>query len=148
MITDGSYDYYRYHRTVAGENAVVVGIQACSDGHIGLSEVPGLSSLNMYEVVIGGWSNTKSVIRRARQGDIEVEASTPEILSCNSFKFFWVTWEDGIIEVGAGGIIGQTRLLYFKDPNPYTVNSITLTTADGHEGAFVYAENTGDSNVV
>ena len=148
LLTDGSYDYYRYHKTVTGETAVVVGIQACSDGHIGLSEVPGLSSLNMYEVVIGGWSNSKSVIRRARQGHIEVEASTPDILSCNSMKFFWVTWEDGIIEVGAGGIIGQTRLLYFKDPDPYTVNSITLATAGGHEGIFAYGQNTGSKNIV
>ena len=142
-MTDDSYDYYRYHKIVTGQTSFGVGIQSCSDAHIGLSEIPGLSSLNMYEIVIGGWSNTKSVIRRGRQGAIEVETSTPDILNCNSMKYFWVTWDDGAIEVGIGAVIGQSRILYYKDPEPYTVNSITVATY-GVTGYYAYGGTAGE----
>ena len=132
--TDGSYDYYRYHLVVANKNSLMFSLKACSDGHVGLSEIPGLSSLNMYEVVIGGWTNTKSVIRRARQGKIEVEAQTPDILSCDLARYFWVTWEDGVIQMGTGGVLLQGTILTFTDPEPYTVNSVTLATSDGYTG--------------
>ena len=143
MKSDGTYDYYRYHLTVIGRTSNIFSLKACHDGHVGLAEVVGLSSLTMYEIVIGGWQNSKSVIRRARQGTIEVEASTPNILDCNSARNFWLSWEDGVIQFGTGGIVGQTRILSYTDPNPYTVNSLTVATAEGQIGDWRFFSGQG-----
>ena len=41
--------------------------KACHDAHIALSEVKGLDSSETYEIVIGGWSDSQSVIRDCKQ---------------------------------------------------------------------------------
>ena len=42
-------------------------VKACNDAHIMLQTVPGSTVDKHYEVVIGGWSNTRSVIRSSQQ---------------------------------------------------------------------------------
>ena len=37
----------------------------------------------VYEIVIGGWENSHSVIRNSLQGEEEVYIETPGILNCN-----------------------------------------------------------------
>ena len=44
--------------------ALTFRVQACNDVHLGLSDVPVGDSTANYEVVIGGWSNSKSAIRK------------------------------------------------------------------------------------
>ena len=138
MNTDGTYDYERYHVVTSGRTHMAFTLQACSDSHVGLSEVPGLASYNMYEVVIGGWENSKSVIRRQVQGTILAERQTPNILKCDETRYFWISWADGLIEMGSGAAIGQHRLIYYQDPDPYTVNSLTLDTASGFSGVYTF----------
>ena len=45
----------------------------------------------VYEIVIGGWENTRSVIRNALQGGEEVDVETPDILSCNRYRNVAIT---------------------------------------------------------
>lgn len=42
-------------------------IQACNDAHIALSQAKGLDSQDTYEIVIGGWADSQSVIRDCKQ---------------------------------------------------------------------------------
>ena len=44
-------------------------VKTNSDAHVLLSPCEGCDG---YEVVIGGWGNTKSVIREKKQGDAKV----------------------------------------------------------------------------
>ena len=46
-----------------------------------------------YEIVIGGWDNTKSMIRDKKQTPIGgySETSTPDILSESEFRGFWIS---------------------------------------------------------
>lgn len=50
----------------------------------------------MIEVFIGGWGNTKSVIRYNQSKPDVVEADTPQILNGNEFRGFWVRVTDGV----------------------------------------------------
>eukprot|EP00745_Piridium_sociabile_P001551 TRINITY_DN109608_c0_g1_i2.p1 TRINITY_DN109608_c0_g1~~TRINITY_DN109608_c0_g1_i2.p1 ORF type:complete len:154 (-),score=22.13 TRINITY_DN109608_c0_g1_i2:515-976(-) len=56
----------------------------------------------MYEVVIGGWNGTKSVIRSQKQSNEPLAELTHDesILDCNEFREFYLTWTEGNIEVG------------------------------------------------
>ena len=38
------------------------------DVHVSLAPEPGVNEDDVYEFVVGGWTNTKSVIRRGHQG--------------------------------------------------------------------------------
>ena len=43
------------------------------------------------------------------------------------FRFFWVRWDNGLIEVGQGVSVGASRLLFFQDNDAshrHQVNSL------------------------
>ena len=106
-------------------------VQACSDAHIGLMERVG--DTLAYEVVIGGSENTRTAIRRNRQTD-EVTVETPEILSCDIMRPFWISWYEGLIEVGEGDVYAVDRITSWQDPEPITVAHVAITTWNTAEG--------------
>ena len=89
----------------------------------------------MYEIVIGGWGNTQSVIRRSKQGNTKIEASTPSILSPTEFRGFWITYNNGVIKVGKEG---QAAFMEWTDPTPLPVNNIGYSTGWGSNGQFEF----------
>ena len=57
---------YNYHYFPSMMDYIEFQVQATSDVHIALSPRPGDDNA-MYEIVIGGWGNEYSVIRRCKQ---------------------------------------------------------------------------------
>jgi hypothetical protein len=57
---------YDYIWATTDTNYLEFEVMACNDAHIALTQSPGNTSYNTFEVVIGGWGNTKSVIRDAK----------------------------------------------------------------------------------
>lgn len=92
---------------------IVFGVKAASDVHICLSKElnPGFSNdgTPMCEIVIGGWSNTKSVIRAAKQGQPLLEHYGS--LLNGQEQQFWVSWQDCYVRVGRGSIVGQYEFM-------------------------------------
>ena len=62
ISTDNGYHYVNTGKDLSGDQSVVFKVRACNDAHVALSASSNLDS-NMYEIVIGGWSDTKSTIR-------------------------------------------------------------------------------------
>ena len=117
-------------------------VRACSDVHICLSpnvgeHVPELT----YEVVIGGWYNTRSVIRT--ENIEKAIADTPEIISCTEMRHFWIRWTNGHIEVGSGEIIGDHLFMFWTDDSPLNIHAVSLATGYGHAGEYEVSQNTG-----
>ena len=124
--------------------SVVFTVKACSGVHVGLAQYFGVSTAHLHEVVIGGWNNTKSVIRRAPADDTFVaEASTPDIVSCTESRYFWISWADQEIRVGSGAVVLDHEILMWKDSNIYDVKAVTLTTSDGHGGTWKFSLGEG-----
>lgn len=52
-----------------------------------------------FEIVIGGGNNTYSAIRNSNKETL-IDVATPGILDPISFTPFWVTYVDGVIQIG------------------------------------------------
>eukprot|EP00058_Branchiostoma_floridae_P013527 XP_002599015.1 hypothetical protein BRAFLDRAFT_79947 [Branchiostoma floridae] len=104
-------------------------VQAGSDVHVALSSQR-QDLDDMYEIVIGGWFNTVSVIRRRKLGYRFARASTPGITSQAEYRKFWITWSSGgTIAAGWGS---ETRpFMQWTDPNPLPVNYAGYSTGWG-----------------
>lgn len=73
-------------------------VRAGNDAHVALT-AGGVEADPMYEVFIGGWKNSKSVIRKNRTKPDVAEFDTPDILNDGEFRGFWIRWSDNTITV-------------------------------------------------
>lgn len=75
-------------------------VKSCNDVHFAL--ISGQTEYDpLYEIVIGGWGNSKSVIRTSKQGS-PVAQKSGSYLNCNEFVEFWITWNNVTITLGTG----------------------------------------------
>ncbi|KAK7790442.1 hypothetical protein R5R35_009487 [Gryllus longicercus] len=123
---------YQFHPVTSG--SLNFKIKAPNDAHVALTAGPEEAD-PMYEVFIGGWGNTKSVIRRDRTKPDKAEAETPDILSGDEFRGFWLRWNGGLIEVGKEG--EAAPFLSWQDPEPAPVGHYGVCTGWGASGAWV-----------
>ncbi|KAJ8036335.1 Macrophage mannose receptor 1 [Holothuria leucospilota] len=133
--TDTNF-YYRYHPSPLPSNRVEFEVKAESDVHVSLTS-SNTGQGQMYEIIIGGWTNTQSVIRLCGSCKHETEVSTVGILSGSEFRGFWITYEsDGYISVGKYG--EGIPFMEWTDPNPFTVSYIGYSTGYGFQGEFKF----------
>ncbi|XP_035695721.1 uncharacterized protein LOC118429347 [Branchiostoma floridae] len=116
-------------------------VKATNDVHVALSS-QNQDLANMYEIVIGGWSNRKSAIRRRKQGTNRGTTWTSGINSKTEYRKFWITWSpDGTIAVGRGG---ETQsFMQWTDPDPLPINYAGYTTGWGSTGLWRFCPNAG-----
>lgn len=74
-------------------------VRANNDAHLCLT-TGACESEPMYEIFIGGWGNSKSVIRKNRTKPDVAEIPTPGILNGGEFRGFWIRWNNGTIAIG------------------------------------------------
>ncbi|XP_055372435.1 C3 and PZP-like alpha-2-macroglobulin domain-containing protein 8 [Condylostylus longicornis] len=113
-------------------------VRSPNDAHLALTNGPNESD-PMYEVFIGGWQNTKSVIRKNRTKPDVVETDTPGILNPGEFRGFWIRWYDGVITVGREG--EAAAFMSHEDPDLYPVNFIGVCTGWGASGTWLLEES-------
>jgi len=106
VLTPAVYDYqYLPEVPVSKKSSVTFRVRAAADAHIALSNVYGDTERRTYEIVLGGWNNTKSVIRFGGQGPSVAEADTPQLLDSDEFKSFWIKWEKSCLQVNLACMI-------------------------------------------
>ncbi|XP_060081901.1 lactoperoxidase-like [Ylistrum balloti] len=122
----------------AEAKSVIFDARACSDVHVGL-KVDEDPKGDLYEIVIGGWSNTQSAIRTEKQGNNLVEVKTDDVLDCDKYITFMVGWASGHIQVfKLTGQSGWNEFMSWYDPNipVKDVKFVGLTTANWTSGYF------------
>ena len=63
--TDGAYGSYdEMWLSVQGKTSVQFSVRLCTDAHVALATIPMETGMSTTEVVIGGWENKKSAIRK------------------------------------------------------------------------------------
>ncbi len=59
---------------------------------------------------------------------------TPDILTNTEFRYFWITWSDGVIRVGHGFIIGEDIIMEKNYPTSTDINYLALFNGMGSDG--------------
>lgn len=77
----------------------------------------------------------RSVIRTYNLKEY-VAVPTEGINSCNEYRSFWITWQNGAIEVGRGEVIGTDRFMDFQPLDLYPVNAVGFSSGYGLNGTW------------
>ena len=133
VATGNSGRYDQMGIQVGYGKTVIFELDASNDGHVGFFTAA-RSYEAMYEIVISGWGNTKSVIRRRNQGPAMVEANTQGLLRAGSYTQLWADAKDGLVRLGRGNVVGKDVILEWQDPQPLDVESVGLMTGWGSRG--------------
>ena len=121
--------YYDFmHMTVRERPYTIFSAMAPAQAHIALTEVPGVTRYNAYVVLIGAQSNQETWIRKDEGGSIIASASTPNILDPDNPRTFWISWYDGLLEVGEGDQVGVGRVVYADIETTFELNSIYISS--------------------
>ncbi|XP_006621855.1 uncharacterized protein LOC102675334 isoform X1 [Apis dorsata] len=123
---------YNFYPVASGQ--LQFRIKAPNDAHIALTTGP-QEGEPMYEVFIGGWSNSKSVIRKNRTKPDVAEVDTPGILSADEMRGFWIRWNDGVLSIGKED--EPSAFLTYADPEPFGIGYFGVCTGWGASGEWL-----------
>lgn len=123
---------YQFHPVSGG--VFTFKVRAAHDAHLALTPSP-VEAEPIYEIFIGGWDNSKSVIRRNRQKPDVAEVNTPGILNAGEFRSFWIRWYDSVITVGLEG--QAAAFLSYDAQNLFPINFVGVCTGWGASGTWL-----------
>lgn len=126
-------DNLQYQFYPVSSGSVQFKVRAANDAHVALTMGP-QETEPMYEVMIGGWGNAKSVIRRNKTKPDKVEIETPNILNGGEFRGFWIRWDSGIISAGREG--EAIPFISWSDPEPFPIHYVGVCTGWGATGTW------------
>ncbi|XP_018112272.1 C3 and PZP-like alpha-2-macroglobulin domain-containing protein 8 [Xenopus laevis] len=122
-------------------------VKAHNDAHIALSSGPH-DMAEMIEIVIGGQQNSRTWISTSKMGDPVSSASTSSVLSWDEFRAFWISWKNGVIQVGYGIYSSNDSVIveWTVDKQP-DVKFIGFSTGWGSMGEFkIWRKEETDEN--
>ncbi|KAL8621206.1 hypothetical protein ACOMHN_018507 [Nucella lapillus] len=104
MTIKARYQYRKVHAPkgvrIKDITRFTFSVKGCSDAHILLYK----GKRRMYNIVIGGWKNRKSVIRNGRRGRVLARRNHRRgPLNCRKPRHFYISWARGYIRVGKKG---------------------------------------------
>ncbi|XP_063415456.1 uncharacterized protein LOC134697239 [Mytilus trossulus] len=127
-------DYGYNSRT---ENALVFMVKACADSFVAMkTSTASAVSDDTYELVIGSYGGSRVVMRL--NGDNEINLVKSELLSCFSFRSFWLHWTNGSCSLGKGLDIGVDELIKWTWSVNTTVKDIGIMTGFGATGQWIF----------
>ncbi len=133
--------HYRTVLNISSRTQLRFGVRALHNSYLMLSEKPAntidYSTYHDYaEIGIGGWINLKSIIYVGTIGGSAGAVDTHGILNNTEFRYFWVTWSNGIIRVGHGFIMGKNIIMEKNYPSTTEIKYLSLFNGFGSDGAW------------
>nr|CAD7262807.1 unnamed protein product [Timema shepardi] len=108
---------FRYEFVPAPRNraGVVFEVKVSHGAHIVLSDLQ-YTSEQMYQVVLGDLDNTVTWIGRGKHGfGVHLKSKdTPQLLSGDIFRTFWLSWDKGVVAVGRGPQFHNDTLIEWR----------------------------------
>ncbi|XP_066492385.1 C3 and PZP-like alpha-2-macroglobulin domain-containing protein 8 [Tiliqua scincoides] len=135
ISTPNKYEY-QYVQKPARMTHFNVAVKAHNNAHIALSSGPH-DMAEMTEIVIGGYQNSRTWISTSKMGEPVASAETAGILSWDEFRSFWVSWANGVIQVGHGtSVLNESIIVTWVVPRQPEVKYIGFSTGWGSIGEF------------
>ncbi|XP_071519403.1 uncharacterized protein [Panulirus ornatus] len=132
------YNFRRIHTTT-----IRFQVRAAHDVAICLSPDDEEDPEDLYEIFIGCWEGGESGIRRKTQDICRIE--TPDILSDEEFRSFWIKIQHGIIKVGRSG--QKHPFMSYSDPEALLhVTWYGYSTGWGAEGEWIFPDDDDTSS--
>ena len=141
FYTPAHYDLNQYRLRTTTQTSAAFELKACRDGHVVLMDRVGDDVA--YELTIGSSGNDWCVIRKQRQTTDVAGAYTPDILNCDQMLPFWVSWVDGLIQLGRGSMIGDDLIVSWQDAEPLAVSHVSISTYSTSEGYWQFTNYPG-----
>ncbi|KAK7076358.1 hypothetical protein SK128_019158 [Halocaridina rubra] len=143
--TDNCGQGRKYHFRRIRTTAIRFQVKAAHDVSICLSTDDGEEPEDMYEIFIGAWEGGNySGIRRQKEDDV-CRVETPDIVSEEEFRSFWIKIQHGVIKVGRKGI--KHPFMSYTDPELLLhVTWYGYCTGWGAEGDWIFADEEDDSS--
>ncbi|ETO36910.1 hypothetical protein RFI_00151 [Reticulomyxa filosa] len=96
-----------------------------------------------WEIVIGGWGNTMSVIRSENQGNHHAAVGTHKIVNNDEFRDFWIKWDtkENYLQVGKTADINDKNIVMkvsYSVANSLKIVYIGICTGWGSSGEWVF----------
>lgn len=136
-------DKIEYRSYFPFQNGIVkFKVRAAHDAHLIFSGTES-DSTPVVEVFLGGWKNTKSVIRSNLTKPEAYECETPNILNANEFRGFWVRYTDGVITAGNEG--EAAAFLSWRNPEPFDIKYVGVCTGWGSTGSWIIEGNENEN---
>ncbi|KAM4608160.1 C3 and PZP-like alpha-2-macroglobulin domain-containing protein 8 [Discoglossus pictus] len=122
-------------------------VKAHNNAHVALSSGPH-DMAEMIEIVIGGHQNSRTWISTSKMGDPVTSSNTAAILSWDEFRAFWISWKNGIIQVGHGTIgSNHSIIVEWTASRQPDVKFIGFSTGWGSMGEFkIWRKQETDEN--
>uniref|UniRef100_A0A8B9UR96 C3 and PZP like alpha-2-macroglobulin domain containing 8 n=1 Tax=Anas zonorhyncha TaxID=75864 RepID=A0A8B9UR96_9AVES len=146
ISTPNKYEY-QYMQKPAQMTHFDIAVKAHNDAHLALSSGPH-DMAEMTEIVIGGHQNTKTWISISKMGEPVVSRDTAGILSWDEFRSFWISWKNGIVQVGHGTrVLNESIIVEWTVPKQFEVKYIGFSTGWGSMGEFkIWRKEETDEN--
>ena len=97
--------------------------QGTSDAHLGFFSSTSSTS-EVYEIVLGGWGNTRSAIRKCTGCENQADDYSQNLLSVSEARPFWADAVGGLVQVGTGSTVGANVLMQWQDPDHHVATHI------------------------
>lgn len=139
------YDYVYvddYGVYVTQGRQISFNIRASNDAHIALARLKYNTTVDAYEVVIGGWYNQRSTIRPCDQ--CPTDWWVDQRLLKETYPMpFWVTWALNVsggltIRTGSGYVVLQNEFMSWYDPDPHDINYVGVSTGWASNGTWIF----------
>ncbi len=111
--------------SVVGYSSFVFRVRACQNVKILLAETMGNYNVMITNIFIGTNNENSSIIHR----NDEVINHTPNILHCDEFRAFYVTWTESTVNVGTGASIYHNNILSYTNEDIPLTQAIALMSA-------------------
>lgn len=123
LFTNGSNKLTR-NVLVTEDASFTFSVKSCGDIYIILHNNPGQVTNDAYYIVMGYDLDSKTIITKKSDKDIVHIFDTPDILNCDSFKDFTLSWKGNAIE-----LTGEGKTIFnWEDDKMLPIQSVALGT--------------------
>ena len=114
-------------------------VHACKEANIFLSTTP-FHKTDGLHIKIGAKDN--QVISITEGENLLGEKQTPNVLSCDRYRWFWLSWDDNVVRVGEGSTV-KTGELIAVEYNTAEMKAFSISTVDNVEGFWRFTKSEG-----